>query len=116
MEVCRVDVENAIQQHPDMTAFVVVRNSVAVGAINAVQGLGKRIPEDFSVTGISMGRESDFIIPALTAIHWEGDEIGAKATKILLSKLNTKNPNPEQHLFLPNMEVRKSTGPRENQS
>jgi DNA-binding LacI/PurR family transcriptional regulator len=111
VETCQADVEGALREHPDMTACVVVRNAVAVGAINAVQGLGKRIPEDFSITGISMGRESDFIIPALTAIHWEGDEIGAKATKILLAKLTEKHHVHEQHLFLPNMEVRKSTGP-----
>jgi DNA-binding LacI/PurR family transcriptional regulator len=107
-------VEKAIQQHPDLTAFVVVRNSAAVGAINAVQGMGKRIPEDFSIMGVSLGRESDLIIPPLTAIHWEGDEVGAMATRILIGKLNNKNLNVEQHLFLPKMEVRKSTGSRAN--
>jgi DNA-binding LacI/PurR family transcriptional regulator len=116
VEDCRADVEKAIQHHPDLSAFIVVRNAVAVGAINAVQGMGKRIPEDYSITGISLGKESDLVIPPLTAIHWEGDEIGAMATRILIDKLNNKNHRIEQHLFLPKMEVRKSTGPRENQS
>lgn len=114
VDTCRADVEKVVQQHPDITAFVVMRNAVAVGVIKAIQGFGKQIPKDISLIGISMGRESDFIIPSLTAIHWEGDVIGSKATKILINKLNSKILSllPEQHLFLPNMEVHKSTGPR----
>jgi LacI family transcriptional regulator len=78
-----------------------------------VQSLGKQIPEDYSLVGVALGRESDLIIPPLTSIPWEGDEIGEMAARILIDKLNTKKPKITHILLPPKMEVRKSTRPRE---
>ncbi len=113
VEGSRACIKAAIEEHPQMTAIVAVHNSVAVGAINAVQSLGKQIPEDYSLVGVALGRESDLIIPPLTSIPWEGDEIGEMAARILIDKLNTKKPKITHILLPPKMEVRKSTRPRE---
>lgn len=104
-------VKEAIELHPDMTAIVAVHNRIAVGAINAVHSLGKRVPEDYSIIGVGLGQESDLIIPPLTGIHWEGRSIGQQAANILIQKLNTKKPIVEQILVLPEIEIRSSTAP-----
>lgn len=116
VEDSRACIRDAIQQHPDMTAMVALHNSIAVGAINAVQGIGKRIPDDYSLVGVSLGAGSELIIPPLTAIHWEGYEIGRQAANILIDLLNNKISAPKQVLILPELALQGSTSdysPRE---
>ena len=99
----------AVKEHPDITAFVVMHNTVAVGAINAIQSLGRRIPDDYSVVGVALGKESDLILPPLNAIHWYGDQIGQQAAKILINTLTNKTAKPEQILVHHKIEIRGST-------
>jgi DNA-binding LacI/PurR family transcriptional regulator len=99
----------AVKEHPDITAFVVMHNTVAVGAINAIQSLGRRIPDDYSVVGVALGKESDLILPPLNAIHWYGDQIGQRAAKILINTLTNKTAKPEQILVHHKIEIRGST-------
>ncbi|HEY6074928.1 MAG TPA: substrate-binding domain-containing protein, partial [Anaerolineales bacterium] len=109
VEDSRSCIADAIQQHPDMTAMVALHNSIAVGAINAVQSIGKRIPEDYSLLGVALGGGSELIIPPLTAIHWEGYEIGRQAANILIDLLNNKISVPKQVLILPKLDLQNST-------
>jgi DNA-binding LacI/PurR family transcriptional regulator len=109
VEDSRSCIGDAIQQHPDMTAMVALHNSIAVGAINAVQSMGKHIPEDYSLLGVSLGGGSELIIPPLSAIHWEGYEIGRQAANILIDILNDKTSVPKQVLILPKLDLQNST-------
>ncbi len=104
-----LSIREALRQHPDMTAMVALHNSIAVGAINAVQSIGKRIPEDYSLLGVALGGESELIIPPLTAIHWEGYEIGRQAANVLIDKLNNKKSALKQILIPPKLDLRSST-------
>jgi DNA-binding LacI/PurR family transcriptional regulator len=99
----------AIEKHPDLTAFVVMHNTIAVGAINAIQSLEREIPDDYSVVGVALGRESELILPPLTAIPWYGDQIGQQAAKILINTLTNKNARPEQILLQHHLDARSST-------
>lgn len=109
VEDSRSCIREAIDHHPDMSAMITLHNSIAVGAINAVQSIGKRIPEDYSVLGVALGGESELIIPPLTAIHWEGSQIGRQAANVLLEKLNNKKSVPKQILIPPKLDLRNST-------
>jgi DNA-binding LacI/PurR family transcriptional regulator len=109
VEDSRSCIGDAIQKHPDMTAMLVLHNSIAVGAINAIQSIGKRIPEDYSLVGVSLGGGSELIIPPLTAIHWDGYEIGRQAANVLIDKLNNKISVPKQVLILPKLTLQRST-------
>jgi len=104
-----LSIREAIHQHPDMTAMVALHNSIAVGAINAVQSMGKRIPEDYSLLGVALGGESELIIPPLTAIHWEGYQIGRQAANVLIDKLNNKKSVLKQILIPTKLDLRSST-------
>jgi DNA-binding LacI/PurR family transcriptional regulator len=99
----------AVKQHPHITAFVVMHNTIAVGTINAIQSLGRRIPDDYSIVGVALGKESDLILPPLTAIHWYGEQIGQQAAKILINSFANKNAKPEQILVQHQIETRNST-------
>ena len=99
----------AIKTYPDITAFVVMHNTMAVGVINAIQSLGRRIPEDYSMVGVALGRESDLILPPLTGIPWYGDQIGRQAARILINILADQKAIPEQILVQHEIEIRSST-------
>jgi len=98
-----------IDQNPDLTAFIVVHNTIAVGTINAVKSLGWQVPDNYSVLGVGLGMESDLIVPPLTAISWRGDQIGLQAAKILINKLSNKDAAPQQILMPHQVDVRGST-------
>jgi DNA-binding LacI/PurR family transcriptional regulator len=105
-----------IGRHPHVSAFVTVHNTLTVGAINAIHELGRQIPEDYSIIGIALGKESDLIIPPLTTIHWEGDQIGHLAAQILINQLNTQDNSVEQILVPPKLVIRRSTSERSTRS
>jgi DNA-binding LacI/PurR family transcriptional regulator len=58
---------------------------------------------------VALGRESDLILPPLTAIPWYGDQIGQQAAKILINTLTDKAAKPEQILVQHQIEIRNST-------
>jgi DNA-binding LacI/PurR family transcriptional regulator len=105
-----------IEQHPKVSAFVTVHNTLTVGAINAIHDLGRQIPADYSIIGIALGKESDLIIPPLTTIHWEGDQIGHLAAQILINQLKTQDSSVEQILVPPKLVIRRSTSERSTRS
>jgi DNA-binding LacI/PurR family transcriptional regulator len=100
-----------LREDPQLTAFVVMHNTMAVGTLSALQDAGRKVPDDCSLAGIAFGNESELIIPPLTAINWSGNEIGHQAAKMLIRQLQVKDSAPEQILVPPKLEVRRSTAP-----
>ncbi len=109
VEAASMSTSKIIEQHPQLTAFVVVHNIIAVGAINAIQSLGRNVPEHYSILGVALGQESDLIIPPLTAIHWQGDLIGQQAAKMLIAQLKNEPAVAEQILVPYHIEIHGST-------
>jgi DNA-binding LacI/PurR family transcriptional regulator len=97
--------------HPDVTAIVAMHNTTAVGAIHAIQASGRTVPEDCSVIGIAFGSDSDLIIPRLTAIHWDAQQIGQDAAQMLIRLLDKGSGPVIQELVPPRFVIRKSAAP-----
>jgi DNA-binding LacI/PurR family transcriptional regulator len=113
---CQQTVERAywatkslLEENPHITAFVVMHNTMAVGAITALQEMNHRVPDDCSILGVAIGDESELIIPPLTGIEWSGHDIGHQAAKILIRQLKGKSAEPEQILVPSKLQVRRST-------
>ena len=100
-----------LRENPHLTAFVVMHNTMAVGALSALQELGRKVPDDCSLIGIAFGNEGELIIPPLTAINWSGHDIGQQAAKMLIRQLQAKGSTPEQILVPPKLDIRRSTAP-----
>jgi len=76
-----------IYEHPEITAILGVNDNVAASVISLLQGLGKRVPEDFSVIGYD---DSIFAIrcsPALTTMHVDTETMGRAAVQLLSMRL-----------------------------
>jgi DNA-binding LacI/PurR family transcriptional regulator len=100
-----------LQECGHLTAFVVMHNTIAVGALSALQDRGSKVPNDYSLIGIAFGNESELIIPPLTAVDWSGQDVGQQAAQILIRQLQTSDTAPQQILVAPKLTIRRSTAP-----
>lgn len=103
--------KSMLADNSQLTAIVTMHNTLAVGAIRALQEGGRQVPEDCSIVGIPVGDESELIIPPLTGIEWSAQDIGYQAAKMLIRELNGASTQPEQILIPPKLTVRQSTAP-----
>jgi DNA-binding LacI/PurR family transcriptional regulator len=115
---CALDVERAycttrqlVANEPRLTAFVAMHNTIAVGAIRGLRDMRLRIPEDRSIVGVAIEKQSDLVIPPLTALTFPAHEVGRQAAHMLLQQLNGAGAISGQILVAPNLHIRASTAP-----
>jgi len=93
-ESCRYSMEEGYEavgrllaRNPDLTAIFAVSDVMAMGAIRALQDMGKRVPEDISVVGydgIAMGK---YTIPRLTTVRQDTRRLAERGVELLLDSL-----------------------------
>lgn len=88
-----------------LNAIFAANDQMAIGAIKAILSEGRRIPDEFAVSGLDNISASSLIEPSLTTINVPMYQMGRVAVKMLI------NPeNEEKSIELPcNLIVRKST-------
>ncbi|MGN8552932.1 UNVERIFIED_CONTAM: LacI family DNA-binding transcriptional regulator [Microbacterium sp. SLM126] len=77
---------------PDVTAIFAANDQMALGALNALHSMGRRVPEDVSVVGFDDTAESAEYWPPLTTIRQHFDEVGALALKSLVATIERQQP------------------------
>ncbi len=83
----------------DFTAILAAGDSLAFGAMQAVQGAGLSVPGDVSVVGMDGLPQGEFLTPALSAILMPMQAIGA-ASVDLLREMLTGLPLPARRVEL----------------
>lgn len=91
------------------TAIFAANDLSAIGALNAIVESGRRVPHDVSVIGFDDLRLAAFTIPALTTIRQPAQEIGARATDLLLELTSGGDVEQLHYLLPPELIVREST-------
>jgi DNA-binding LacI/PurR family transcriptional regulator len=92
------------------TAAVCWNDLVAIGLMNGLARAGLVPGVDVSVTGYDDLEEAAIATPALTTV-WNGQrEVGRRAAKALLDRLNGVAFHAPQDLIMPELHVRQSTG------
>ena len=91
------------------TAVVCWNDLVAIGLMNGIARAGLVPGVDISVTGYDDLEEAAIATPALTTV-WNGQrEVGRRAARVLLDRLNGAEVIPTQELIKPELHVRQST-------
>jgi len=94
----------------DITAIFASSDLMAMGAIDALNSLGKRIPEDISVVGFDDIDSAQYFSPPLTTVHQQRLKMGEAASKILLELIH-KNEGIVHHIHIPTqLVIRGSSG------
>jgi DNA-binding LacI/PurR family transcriptional regulator len=94
---------------PDVTAVLCGNDEIAIGAMSALLGAGRRIPKDISVIGFDGHPMAEMWTPALTTVVQDFVALGRMAFQSMESLLSTGMPM-SMVSELPHLVVRASTG------
>ncbi|MER5200412.1 LacI family DNA-binding transcriptional regulator [Streptomyces sp. NPDC002755] len=93
------------------TAVFAVNDMTAVGALSAAEELGLRVPRDLSVVGYDNTGISRLRHVWLTTVDGAGHEVGRRAARCLLDRLERPGAEGRLQLAPPVLEVRGTTAP-----
>lgn len=102
---------NMLNEHPEITAIVAMREMVEVAIYGAVHDAGLRIPDDISVLGLASPNGLELTNPALTALDFPAWAMAYEAGKMLIDQLEDADPTVKEILKEPTLTVRSSTSP-----
>lgn len=106
--------ENAgelMNAHPELTALFIENNMMSLGALNALHERKTDIPGDVSIVGFDDMPWSTILNPPLTVIAQSTIEIGNRAAKLLLERIENPALAPRTELLATTLIVRGSSGP-----
>jgi DNA-binding LacI/PurR family transcriptional regulator len=107
----RLTTSHMLNKHPELTAFVTIKEMVEVAIYGAIQDSGLRIPDDISVVGLTSPQGSELASPALTALDFPAWLMAYEAGSMLVDQLAGTNAATRQILREPTLTVRASTSP-----
>ncbi|MCI4656766.1 LacI family transcriptional regulator [Cryobacterium algoricola] len=73
-----------LDRRPDLDAVFVANDMMAAGAIDALVGFGRRVPEDVAVAGFDDAPVALTTVPPLTTMHQPFDRISEEMVRLLL--------------------------------
>jgi LacI family transcriptional regulator len=100
-------IATALRQNHEFSALVCASDEMAIGAIQAIEDAGLRVPHDISVTGFDDLQLEAFQNAALTSVHQPLERIGREAATLLLEQIAGKKPRCV--LIYPDLVVRSSS-------
>ena len=90
-----------LSMRPAPTAMLAANNFIALGALQAVQECGLRVPEDIALAGFDDLPEALVAFPFLTVASQPAYEMAQKATELLLERVAGTGPVEPQEIILP---------------
>jgi LacI family transcriptional regulator len=96
---------------PRPTAVFAVDDETAVGAMQAIQEAGLRVPADVSVVGMDDIPLAAAVRPGLTTVRIDVEELGRRATERLLQAIDDADPEPGRLVLPTRLVVRDSAAP-----
>lgn len=86
MQQALVDLKNDLPE-----AFFMANDSLAVGALRALQEKNIKVPEDISVISFNDSSLAEFVYPKLSSVHVPTKQMGIMAVKLLTAQLSSSN-------------------------
>jgi len=96
---------------PRPTAIFASNDLMALGALLAARELGLRCPKDISIIGFDNLDLGMFTDPALSSVHQSGYQMGARAARLLLERINGKKGRAQQIVLPTELKIRNSVAP-----
>ena len=83
----RLMTTNLLQEHPEITALVTMREMVETALFSAVHDAGLRVPDDISVLGLTTPQGPELTSPALTAMEFPAWSMAYEAGRMMIDEL-----------------------------
>jgi DNA-binding LacI/PurR family transcriptional regulator len=81
-----------LRNHPDLDGLFVASDLMASGALRAASRLGRSVPDDLLVVGFDDSVIATQTTPTLTTMENRPDQLAEAAGRMLLDKLNGRDP------------------------
>ncbi len=107
----RLMTTNLLQEHPEITALVTMREMVETALFSAVHDAGLRVPDDISVLGLTTPQGPELTSPALTAMEFPAWSMAYGAGRMMIDELEGVDTTVQEILWDPTLIVRASTSP-----
>lgn len=101
--------KEVLQQKEAPTALFVANNQMTIGALNAINELGIRVPKDLSLVGFDDMEWYSFLNPPLTTVEQSPYLMGKTAGEMLLQRINKKRKSTKKIIIPSRLIVREST-------
>ena len=95
---------------PRPSAILCGNDRMAIGALGTAEGLGFRVPEEFSIIGADDVWMTRYCHPPLTTIRIPRDVLGQLAFDVLMKMLRSKRKQGSEHVLDTELVTRRSTG------
>ncbi len=109
-DLAAVATRHLIQLPSPPDGIFAVNDLTAVGVMKTLQKMGIAIPEKVAIMGFSAGSYSDITTPTLSSVDQHGDEMGTRAAKVLLDRIELQRTGPCETFYVEtNLVIREST-------
>jgi DNA-binding LacI/PurR family transcriptional regulator len=105
-----IEVLRFLERTPECTAAITLSVTHAP-LLTALNDLGLRVPEDFTIVAIIASQVADLVTPPLTTIEMPAFELGRLGAEILIRKLAADDLPPSQVVLRGTLQVRSSRHP-----
>lgn len=102
--------DSLVRQGIEFDAVYAFTDTLAIGAMNRLRELGRRIPEDVAVAGFSGTELSTIVNPQLTTVEPPLAEMGQRAAELVLEKVRNPEAENRKIVLRTEMKCRASTG------
>lgn len=103
-------VDSLVRQGIEFDAVYAFTDTLAIGAMNRLREIGRRIPDDVAVAGFSGTELSTIVFPQLTTVEPPLTEMGQRAAEIVLEKVRNPEAENRKIVLRTEMKCRASTG------
>lgn len=101
-----------LEAFPAMTAIIACSDLMAIGAMQAVQSLGKQVGADVAITGFDDIPLAQYANPPLTTIRQPIYDIGQLLTGNLIDLIEGVTTEPTIAILQTTLQIRASSGPQ----
>jgi LacI family transcriptional regulator len=98
-----------VLQNPEITAIFCGNDEMAMGAYQAIEESGKKIPDDISVIGFDGLEISEYLVPGLTTVYQPSFDIGYYAAAFLVEAIDHPEKKIPNKIFDTTFILRNST-------
>ncbi|MHC5228217.1 LacI family DNA-binding transcriptional regulator [Enterococcus sp. LJL99] len=98
-----------VLKNEEITAIFCGNDEMAMGAYQAIEEAGKKIPEDISVIGFDGLEISEYLVPGLTTVFQPSFEIGYYAAQFLVEAITDPLQKTPNKIFDTTFIIRNST-------
>ena len=103
-------VDDIVSRGLEFDAVYAFTDTLAIGAMNRLREIGRRIPEDVAVAGFSGTELSTIVYPKLTTVEPPLEEMGRRAAELVLEKVGNPDAENRRIVLRTEMKCRASTG------